>query len=537
MSVVDIVGGTDHKSIAKRIFVTAAIFFVGAGVMALIIRTELIEPGQGVVSTNTYNQLFTMHGSTMIFLVVTPIALALGLYIVPLQIGAPGAEWPRVALLGWWLYVLGGIAMLSGFLAQGGAAKATWVGFDPLSGAIHSPGGGTDLWIAGVTLSVLGAWLLGWCLLMTVVRRRAPGMTLLRMPVFTWTSVVTALMTVFSFPVVIVAMVLLFVERQVGDVLGGGVIYQHLFWFFGHPVVYIMFFPFLGAALEVIATFSGRRFFGYVAFIGSLLLFTTLSMSVWGHHMFATAAVASGYFSLTTTAIILPAGIEYFDAIGTMWGGRIRPTAAFLFAIGFLVEFLIGGLSGIWVASPPIDFHANNSYVVVAHFHFTLVGGSLFGLFAAAYYWWPKVTGWSLREGVGKVHFWLFLIGTNLTFLPQFIVGEDGMTRRIADYPRAENWEWLNLLSSLGSYVLGLSIIAFAANIFVSWVAERPAGDDPWEGQTLEWATSSPPPLRNFDQPLPPILSYAPLWDQRHPEVVEREGTPEEVPAAGVGTA
>src|SRR3954454_2626041 len=467
---IELLGATDHKAVARRIATTAFAFFLAGGVMALVIRTELAAPGEGVVSVGAYDELFTMHGSTMIYLVVTPLALALGLYFVPLQLGSPAAAGPRVASFGSWLYVLGGVSMFAGFLTKSGA-QAAWPGFDPLASGVHSPGTGMDFWIAGVFLSVLGGLLLAWCLLLTVLRRRAPDMTLLRMPVFSWTMVATSLLAVFSFPVLLVAMALLFAERRFGDIMGGGVTYQHLFWFFGHPVVYIMFFPFLGVVLEVLATFSGRRFFGYAAFVGSILLFTSLSISVWGHHMFTTDAVANGYFSLTSTAIIIPAGVEYFDAIGTMWGGRIRTSAAFLFAIGFLVEFLGGGLSGIWVASPPLDYHANNSYIVVAHLHFVLVGGSLFGIFCALYYWWPKITGWRLGERLGIVQCVLLIIGTNLSFIPQFALGEQGMARRVADYPRSAGWEGLNMISTVCSRVIALSILVFLLNLALSWAA------------------------------------------------------------------
>ena len=508
--------GTDHKAVATRVIGTSLAFFLAGGVMALLMRTELAAPHLQVVSTETYNALFTMHGSTMIYLFVTPFALALGLYFVPLQIGAADVAGPRVALLGSWLYTFGGVVMYAGFLAKTGAPRATWVGFDPLASAVHSPGRAMDYWIFGVTLAAAGLLLISGCLLATVLRRRAPDMTLLRMPVFTWAIVASVLMVVVSFPVLIVAMALLFAERQWGDLLGGGVTYQHLFWFFGHPVVYVMFFPFIGVVGEVLATFSDRRFFGYVFFVASLLLFASLSVSIWGHHMFTTDAVATGYFSLASTLIVVPAGVEYFDTIATMWGGRIRASAAFLFAVVFLVEFLIGGLSGIWVASAPIDYHANNSYVVVAHFHFTLVGGSLFGIFAAIYYWWPKITGWMLREGLGRLHFALLVVGVNLTFLPQFALGEEGMTRRIADYPAAEGWATLNLLSTIGSYAMGAAVLVFLLNLAWSWAVARTAGDDPWQGQTLEWATTSPPPRHNFDRALPPIRSHAPLWDLRH---------------------
>jgi cytochrome c oxidase subunit I len=517
---VGIAGSTDHKRIAVRVAVTALGFFLAGGVLALLMRSELAQPGLQIVSTGTYNALFTMHGSTMIYLFVTPFALALGLYIVPLQLGAAELAGPRWALVGWWLYALGGLTMYTGFLTRGGAADATWVGFDPLSNSVHTPGTGMDLWIYGVMLATLGELLWGACLLATVVRHRAPGMTMLRMPVFSWAMTVTSLMVLFAFPVLVVAMALLWVERQWGGVFVGGdgaVAYQHLFWFYGHPVVYVMFFPFVGAVAEAVAIFSGKRFFGYHAMVGSLLLFTSLSMSVWAHHMFAVDGVTVKYFSLTSIALVIPAGVEYFDMIGTLWGGAVRLTTAMLFALGFLVQFLIGGLTGIWVGSSVLDYHANNSYFVVAHFHYTLFGGSFFGLMCAVYLWWPKVTGTLLREGLGRIHFALSVLGANLTFFPMFFLGQEGMTRRVADYPRSEGWGTLNLLETLGAGVIALSVLVFALNVLVSLVAPRPAGDDPWQGHTLEWATSSPPPRHNFTS-LPPIRSFQPLLDRREVE-------------------
>jgi cytochrome c oxidase subunit I len=342
-------------------------------------------------------------------------------------------------------------------------------------------------------------------------------MTMLRLPVFSWTMFATVLMVLFAFPVLVVTMALLWVDRQWGGVFtspDGPVTYQHLFWFYGHPVVYVMFFPFVGAVGEVLAVFSGRRFFGYRWFTVSILLFAALSMSVWAHHMFTIEGVAVRYFSLTSTLLVIPAGIEYFDLVGTLSGGRIRLQVPMLFALAFLVQFLVGGLTGIWIASPPLDNHDNNSYFIVAHFHYTLLAGSVFGLFAGLYYWWPKVTGTLLREGLGRVHFGLFVIGTNLTFLPQFILGDEGMTRRIADYPSARGWEGLNALSTAGSYVIALSMVFFAVNVLVSLRRPLEAGDDPWGGQTLEWATTSPPPPGNFAA-LPPVRSHAPLLDLR----------------------
>jgi cytochrome c oxidase subunit I len=515
--VLGLLGSTDHKRIAVRAAVTAIGFFVAGGVMALLMRAELAEPGLQVVSTGTYNALFTMHGSTMIYLFVTPFALALGLYIVPLQVGASAIAGRRWALAGWWLYLLGGLTMYAGFLTRGGAAAATWAGFDPLSNAVHSPGEGMDYWIFGVLLATAGELIWGACLLATLLRRRAPGITLLRIPVFSWAMLVTSLMVLFAFPVLLVAMGLLWVERQWGGVFSapdGPVAYQHLFWFYGHPVVYVMFFPFVGAVAEAVAIFSGRRFFGYHAMVGSLLLFTSLSMSVWAHHMFAIDGVAVKYFSLTSIALVVPAGVEYFDMLGTLWGGTIRLTTAMLFALGFLVQFLIGGLTGIWVGSSVLDYHVNNSYFVVAHFHYTLFGGSFFGLMSAVYLWWPKVTGTLLREGLGRLHFVLAALGANLTFFPMFFLGREGMTRRVADYPASEGWGTLNALASAGAALVALSVLVLAANLAIALIHRRPAGDDPWEGHSLEWATTSPPPPHNFSE-LPPVRSPDPLYDLR----------------------
>jgi len=374
-----------------------------------------------------------------------------------------------------------------------------------------------ELWIFGVIMVTAGQMLWAGCLLLTALRRRAPGMTLMRMPVFTWSMVATCLLVLFSFPALIVALVLLWAQRHFGGVLSGSlgaVDYQQLFWFYGHPVVYVMFFPFIGMVGEIVATFSGRRFFGHHAFILALLAFAGLSMSVWAHHMFTMGQATNKYFALTSTALIVPAGIEYLDLLGTLWRGKLRFSVAFLFALGFIVQFLIGGLTGIIVASPPLDYGLNMSYFVVAHFHYTIFAGSAFGLFGGIYYWFPKVTGLSLRERIGGWHFWLMALGTNLTFFPMFVLGAEGMTRRIADYPASTGWQTLNELETIGAGLIAVSVLAFIVNLIVSLRSRRPAGDDPWQGQTLEWATSSPPPVHNFDA-LPPIRSFAPLLDLR----------------------
>jgi cytochrome c oxidase subunit I len=510
--------GTDHKSVAVRTFATAFAFFLAGGVLALLMRYELARPGMQLTSRDGYDQLFTMHGSTMIYFFVTPVALALGTYLVPLQVGTAEIAAPRVNLVGFWLFALGGVLAWSSFLTRGGAGKAAWTAEFPQSGPQPTPGTGMDLWIVGVALGVLGCLLLGGCILATIIARRAPGMTMLRLPVFSWAMLVTCLMVVTSFPSLIAAMGGLLAQRHGLDVYpgaSGAAAYQDLFWFYGHPVVYVMFFPFMGASLQVIAALARRRLFGYRGVALSLLAFAALSMSVWGHHMFTTGQVSNDYFSLTSTLLAIPGGLEYLAAIGTLIGGAIVLRTPMLFALGFFVQFLVGGLTGIYVASPPLDYHVHDSYFVVAHFHYTLLAGSVFGLFAALYFWWPKVTGHLLREGLGRVHFALFVIGTNVTFIPQFFLGYDGMPRRVADYTAADGWTTANTVSTVGAFVVGLSVLVFLANVLVSWLVPRAAGPDPWKGQTLEWATSSPPPRYNFDGPLPPIRSPEPLLDAR----------------------
>jgi cytochrome c oxidase subunit 1 len=484
-------------------------------------RAELAAPGLQVVSDETYNQLFTIHGSTMFYLFASPMAMGLGLYFVPLQVGAAQVMWPRIALLGWWLLLGAGLLMYAGFLVQGGAGKAGWFAFDPLSDDVGTPGTGQDLWTLSVILAGLSGILHAACLLATVVRRRAPGMTMMRLGLFSWGEVVATLMILVAYPALIVAMTLLYVDRTLDVAVyenpGGPIWYQHLFWFFGHPVVYVVFFPFLAVVAEVIATSSRKRFFGYPFMVGSFLVFAALSVAVWGHHMFTTGAVQNRYFSLTTTSIAVVAGIEYFDSLGTMWRGKIRFRSSMLFALGFLAIFLIGGVTGIFIASPPLDYHVHDTYFIVGHFHYTLFGGTVFGLFAAVYHWFPKVTGRLLDERLGRLHFGLMFVGALLAFMPMFLLGHAGMVRRIANYPAESGWTGLNVLASVGAYVILASLLVFAVNLLRSLRVGPPGGDDPWDGHTLEWATSSPPPLHNFDV-LPPVRSYAPLMDLREEE-------------------
>ncbi|MEU8032814.1 cbb3-type cytochrome c oxidase subunit I [Streptomyces sp. NPDC049099] len=519
---------TDHKRIGLLTVGTSLVLLLVHGVFALLMRSQLAQPDENLLTPQTYDQLFTLHGSGMIYLVMTPFALGMGVYLVPLQIGAPAIALPRLTLLGHWLYVLGALTMLAGFATPTGAHADGWFSYPPMADSEHSPGAGTDLWIAGVLLAVTGTILMGWAVLWTVLRRRTRGMTMLRLPVFCWAMIATCLMVIGAFPALLAALILLAVGRADASVFASNVWnigYQHLFWFYGHPVVYVMFFPYLAAVAEVLAVFSGRRFFGYKGTALSLLVFAALSMSVWGHHMFATGQAANDYYSLTSIALLVPAGVEYFGMLGTILGGRLRLRTPMLFALAFIPQFLIGGLTGIMVGTPVIDYHVTDSYFVVAHLHYVLFAGSAFGLFAAVYFWFPKVTGTLLDEGLGRLHFWLLVIGTNLTFLPMFALGYLGMPRRVATYAVFDGFGLLNLLASIGAAFLAAGMTVFAVNVLRtlrrrSLGRAEPAGDDPWEAHTLEWATTSPPPRLNFpaDRPLVPVSSFAPLLDVRRRE-------------------
>ncbi|HET8977205.1 MAG TPA: cbb3-type cytochrome c oxidase subunit I [Solirubrobacteraceae bacterium] len=525
---------TDHKRIGLNVAICSLGFFLAGGVMALFIRAQISQPNNHIVSDQTYTELFTMHGSTMIYLFVTPMAVALAVYLVPLQIGASEIAGGRTTLTGFWIWLLGGLTMESGWLAGGGSGRAGWFSYTPLSEAQYTPGIGQDLWTLGVILAVSGTVLMAATVTWTIARHRAPGMALLRMPVFTWTALVSVLMVVGSFPVLVVAMILLYLDRTAGTHIfvgyTGAIDYQNMFWFYGHPVVYVMFFPYLGCAAESIAAGARKRWFGYKAFVASMIMFSVLSMSVWGHHMFTTGGNVNEAFAFTSTLLLVPAGIEYFDMAGTLIGGAIKLRASLLFGLTFFLQFLIGGLSGIWIASPVLDYSNHNTYFIIGHFHYTLFAGSIFGFFAGVYHWFPKVTGAMLRERLGKLQLVVMIIGTNMTFFPMFILGQEGMVRRISRYPQHPGWGTLNLIESIGAGIIALGVLIFLYNVWVSLRRRVPAGADPWEGQTLEWWTSSPPPPLNFPEPLPPIRSYAPLQDLRE-EAEERQRQQEEAPA------
>lgn len=509
---------TDHKRIGLLTIGIALVCFFLMGILALTMRAQLAQPEQDIVSSALYDQLFTIHGSGMIYMAITPFALGFGVYLVPLQVGAPTIAAPRLTAFGFWLYAIGAIVMFSGFGTASGAASDGWFAYVPLSSSRYSPGVGMDVWIVGVFMSAVGMMAQGGTVLWTALAKRGQGMTLMKMPPFTWSMVATCLMVLTAFPDLVLAMIEITIGRIDPSVFGSNtwvIGYQHLFWFYGHPVVYVMFFPFVGAVAEVVTTFSRRRMFGYQGLVLSLLLFAALSMSVWGHHMFTTGQVVNDYYSLTSMLLIVPAGLEYFAIIGTLIGGRLVFKTPLLFALAFLGQFLIGGLTGIMIGSPVVDYQMHDSYFIIAHFHYTLFGGSVAGLFAGFYYWFPKATGYLLGERLGKAHWLLYVIGTNTTFIPMFWLGYQGMPRRVSTYSASDGFTTANLVASIGAGILAIAMWLFLMNIIFSLRAKKRAGPDPWQGQTLEWATSSPPPRYNFAGPLPPVTGYAPLFDAR----------------------
>ena len=518
--VLDWLTTVDHKKIGVLYIVNSFLFFFAAGILALVIRTELAVPGMQFLDQATYNQAFTMHGTIMIFLFVVPVLAGFANYIVPLQIGAPDMAFPRINALSFWFLPFGGLLIFSGYLF-GGAAAEGWTGYSPLTNATYSPGPGTDLWIIGLilvgTASILGAV----NFIATIFKMRAPGMTLFRMPIFVWTVLVTATLIMLATPVLTAGLIALFIDRNYGgsffDPSAGGspILWQHLFWFFGHPEVYIVILPAMGVVSEIIPVFSRKPLFGYKAFVFATAGIGLLSFSVWAHHMFTTGVVFLPFFSFMTALIAIPTGVKFFNWMATMWRGKLSFTTPMLFALGFLSMFLIGGISGVMLAAPPVDFHVQDTYFVVGHLHYVFFGGSVFGVFAATYYWFPKMTGRKLNKPLGKVHFWIHFIGFNLAFFPMHQLGLSGMPRRIADYSPDAGWTLLNFASTIGAFMIAISVLPFLVNVIATLINGEPAGDDPWDGNTLEWATSSPPPPHNFDV-LPPIRSERPLFDLTH---------------------
>jgi cytochrome c oxidase subunit I len=511
---------TDHKRIGILYISSAFAMFLIGGLLAMEMRTELAAPGLQLVSEEGFDQLFTMHGTIMLLLFGTPMAIGLANAIVPLQIGAAEMAFPRLNALSFWLFLFGALIVLSGFLSAGGPAAAGWTGYVPLSGATYEPTIGLDLWIVGLALVGVSSIIGSINFIVTIYNRRAPGMLMFRMPIFTWNILVTSLLILFAFPPLTGALAMLFIDRHFGGAFfdpshgGSAILWQHLFWFFGHPEVYILILPFFGVITEIVSTFSRKPVFGYVSFVFATMAIASLSMAVWARHMFTTGAVSLPFFSIASFAIAVPTGIKFFNWIATMWRGHLTFETPMLWAIGFLYLFLLGGITGIIVASPALDFHLQDTYFVVAHFHNTLIGGSVFAIFAATYYWFPKLTGRRLSERLGRIQFVLWLVGFTLTFLPQYQLGLEGMPRRIADYAAATGWSNLNLLSTIGSAIMGIGVLPFL--LAVAGALRRPPDQsaNPWGGSTLEWWTDSPPPPGNF-RDLPPIRSPRPVFDAR----------------------
>ncbi|MFI2645797.1 cytochrome c oxidase subunit I [Streptomyces sp. NPDC018610] len=517
---------TDHKKIGHLYLVTSFAFFLAAGVMALLMRAELARPGLQIMRQDQYDQLFTIHGTVMMLLFATPTFAGFANAVMPLQIGAPDVAFPRLNALTYWFFLFGGLTVLSGFTVDDGAAPFGWFAYTPLSRAEHSPGHGGDLWAMGLVVAGLSTTLGAVNFIATILCLRAPGMTMFRMPIFTWNVLFTSILVLLSFPVLTAALLALEADRKLGAHIydpanGGALLWQHLFWFFGHPEVYIVALPFFGVVTEIIPVFSRKPVFGYVGMVGATIAITMLSATVWAHHMFATGGVLLPFFSMLSFLIAIPTGVKFFNWIGTMWKGSLSFETPMLWSIGFMVTFLLGGLSGVLIASPPLDFHLTDSYFIVAHLHYVLFGTIVFATFGGFYFWWPKMTGKLLDERLGKIHFWTLFVGFQTTFLVQHWLGEMGMPRRYADYLAADGFTALNMVSSIGAFLIGLSTLPFLYNL---WKTARHAPhvgvDDPWGyGRSLEWATSCPPPRHNFTA-LPRVRSDSPAFDLHHPAIL-----------------
>jgi cytochrome c oxidase subunit 1 len=519
---------TDHKRIGILYGVTAFFFFLVGGLEALVIRLQLGSPDNTVVSAEVYNQLFTMHGTTMVFLAIMPLSAAFFNFIIPLQIGARDVAFPRLNAFSYWVFLLGGLFMNASFLAGplfgaeglSVAPNGGWFGYANLTSTRFSPGPNIDFWVLGLQILGIASLAAGFNFITTIINLRAPGMSLMRMPVFTWMSFVTQFLIITAFPVITIGLVFLMFDRVFGttfyNVAAGGdvLLWQHLFWLFGHPEVYILILPAMGIVSEVLPTFSRKPLFGYAVVVYSGVLIGVVGWGVWAHHMFATGLgpIADSVFSASTMLIAVPTGVKIFNWIGTMWGGKIEFRSPMLFAVGFISLFIIGGLSGVMHSSPPADLQQTDTYFVVAHFHYVLFGGAIFGIFAGMYYWWPKIFGHTLREGLGKLHFWLMFIGMNLTFFPMHFSGLLGMPRRIYTYSAELGVDTYNLLSTVGAFLTGVAMLVFLWNVLASRRGGA-AGPNPWNAATLEWATDSPPPVYNFSV-IPTVNDGLPLWRQ-----------------------
>jgi cytochrome c oxidase subunit I len=524
-TVVKWLSSTDHKVIGNLYLITAMVFFGIGGLLALVIRLELFEPGLQIVqSKEQYNQLFTMHGLIMLLLFATPAFSGWANAIMPLQIGAPDVAFPRLNMFAYWLYALGGVIAATSLLVPAGPASFGWYMYSPLTNSTFSPGIGPELGIVGLAMGGFGTILGAVNFITTIVCMRAPGMTMFRMPIFSWNVLITSVLAIMVFPPLAVALFGLMADRKLGAQLfepqnGGAILWQHLFWFFGHPEVYILALPFFGIVSEIFPVFSRKPIFGYKGLVFATIAIAGLSVAVWAHHMYTTGQVNLPFFAFMTMLIAVPTGVKFFNWIGTMWGGSLTFDTPLLWSLGFLATFLFGGVTGIILSTPALDFQLSDSYFIVAHFHYTIFGTVVFAMFGGFYFWWPKLTGRMLDERLGKWHFWTTFIGFHTTFLIQHWYGMQGAPRRYADYLPEDGITTMNQISTIGSLILGVSMLIFVWNVIVT--ARRAPlveTDDPWGfGGSLEWATSCPPPRHNFLK-LPRIRSERPAFDLHHPE-------------------